>query len=288
MKLSKALARDKLSLSVEVTPPKGIDVKPVMDWAEGLRGLVDFYYVTSNRNAVMRAGALSIARLLHEEGLTVALEICPRDQNRIALQSEILSASILGITDLIAREGDKIEFGDHPDGKEVFDLEFLELIKIPKLLQQGKDLSGNPVHGNLEFYVGAEIGFEGLFSGSLKKEIEDRLESGADFLFTLPVFDESLFEKFIQVVLPYNIPVIAGIMLLKSIGMARYIRQHQPHLYLPEGIIEKLSRQSDRIKASIEVAGNLISDLKSHCQGFCIIPLGWEEHVPLLLQSLEL
>lgn len=286
MRLTKALAKNKLTLSVEVTPPKGNDVKPVLEWAEGLRGLVDFFYIASNRNAVMRAGALSMARLLQEKGLNVALELSPRDQNRIALQSDILSASVFGITDLIVREGDKIEFGDHPDAKSVFDLEFLELIKTSKLLRQGRDLAGNPVEGHLEFFVGAEIGFEGLFSGLLKKEIEDRLESGADFLFTLPVFDELIFDKFMQVVSPYKIPVIAGIMLLKSVGMARYIRQHQPHLYLPEGLIDKLSRQSDRVKAGIEVAQDLISGLESYCQGICITPLGWEEHLALLLQNL--
>jgi 5,10-methylenetetrahydrofolate reductase len=207
------------------------------------------------------------------------------DRNRLALQSELLNASALGLTNVLLLQGDHPSIGDHFEAQAVFDLDVMGLLGAAKRLQEGYDLMGNDLKGKPQFCVGTQVNAaaKGHVLDLEIMDMEKKIRSGADFFFTHSVYDVSVFEPFIKKVAHFKVPIIAGIALLKSVGMARYVNKHVEGASIPDSIIDQLMKASDKQRASIEIAGSLIKALKPICQGVQIIPIGWEKQIPALL-----
>jgi 5,10-methylenetetrahydrofolate reductase len=164
------------------------------------------------------------------------------------------------------------------------------LLGAAKRLQEGYDLMGNDLNGKPQFFVGTHINAtaKGHVLDLEVMDMEKKIRMGADFFFTNSIYDVSLFEPFAKKVMHFKVPLIAGITLIKSVGMARYVNKHVEGAFIPDSIIDQLMKASDKQKASIQIAAGLIKELKSLCQGVQIIPIGWEKQVPALLDHIGL
>jgi len=290
MTFKERLDSGKFAVAVELQPPKGNELSELYEYAELLKGRVDAINVPDLQNAIMRLGSLSVCSLLKARGMEVIYNLSCSDRNRLALQSELLNASALGLKNILLVQGDPPSMGDHFEAKAVFDLDVTGLLGAAKRLQEGYDLSGNDLQGKPQFCVGTQINAaaKGHVLDLELMDMEKKIRTGVDFFFTHSIYDVSLFEPFAKKVAQFKVPIIAGITLLKSVGMARYVNKHVEGASIPDSIIDQLMKASDKQRGSIEIAGGLIKSLKSLCQGVQIIPIGWEKQVPALLDYVGL
>ena len=269
----------------EIGPPKGIETQTILDDAELIRGRVDAINVTDLQSSVMRLGSLAVCSLLKQKGFDPIFQVTCRDRNRLALQSDILSAAALGIENLLILTGDHTTLGDHPDAKPVFDLESVQLLQVVKKLQEGSDMRGNKLEGTLpQFFAGAVVnpGADPLEPQIIK--MEKKIEAGARFFQTQAVYDIEIFENFLSKIKHLKATILAGIVLLKSAGMARYMNKNVAGVSVPETLIE-MEETKNKTAQSVEIAARLIKQLKPMCQGIHIMPIGWDKKVPLVLEA---
>ena len=290
MTFKECLDSGKFVVVAELQPPKGNDISEVFQNADLLKGRVDGINVPELQNAIMRLGSLSVCALLKAKGMEVIFNLSCSDRNRLALQSELLSASALGLKNVLILQGDHPSIGDHFEAQPVFDLDVIGLLGAARRLQEGYDLMGNDLQGKPQFCVGTYVNAaaKGHVLDLEIMDMEKKIRSGADFFFTHSVYDVSLFEAFVKKVAHFKVPIIVGITLLKSVGMARYVNKHVEGASIPDSIIDKLMKAPDKREASIEIAGDLIKALRPLCQGIQIIPIGWENLVPALLDHVGL
>lgn len=280
------LQEGKFVITSEIGPPKGTNLEFLKE-AELLRDKVDAFNVTDLQSSVMRLGSLAVCRLLVEKGLEPIFQITCRDRNRLALQSDLLSAYVLGIRNVLALTGDHPFLGDHPEAKPVFDLDSVSLLKVMGDLMAGKDMMGNPLDGKPKFFPGAVVspGYEPLDLQLMK--MEKKILAGARFFQTQAIYDLASFEKFMRKVEQFRVPVQGGIVLLKTAGMAKYMNENVAGVTVPERYIKKMAeaKKEERAKVSIQIAAELIRGMKDFCQGIHIMPLGWEKYVPAVLEE---
>jgi methylenetetrahydrofolate reductase (NADPH) len=290
MPFKERLDSGKFVVVAELQPPKGNSLSELHEHAERLRGRVDAVNVPDLQNAIMRLGSLSVCASLNAKGIETIFNLSCSDRNRLALQSDLLNASALGLENILILQGDPPSIGDHFEAKPVFDVDVFGLLGAAKRLQEGYDLMGNDLQGKPKFCLGTQVNAAAK-DHVLDLEVMDmekKIRLGVDFFFTKAVYDIGFFEAFIKKVAHFHVPVIAGITLLKSVGMARYINKHVEGASIPEAFIDRLMKASDREKTSIEIAGDLIRELKPLCQGIQIIPIGWEKQIPALLDYVGL
>jgi len=285
MKLLEVFESGKFAVTSEVGPPKGVDIERMMEEAEIVRGKVDAINVTDQQSSVMRLGSLAVCHLLKQKGLEPVFQLTCRDRNRIALQSDLLSAYVLGVENVLCLTGDHISLGDHPGGKPVFDLDSVSLLHAAVELQQGRDLAGQELKGSPSFCLGAVVtpGANPLEPQLMK--MEKKVKAGAQFFQTQAVYDPKRFEEFMKQVAYLDVPVMVGIVFLKSAGMARFMNKNVAGVHVPESLIDELDNAEKRVKTSIEISGRLIREMKDMCQGVHLMPLGWEKHVPAVLEA---
>lgn len=285
MSFKERLESNKFVVVAELQPPKGNNLSELFEDAELLKGRADAINVPDLQNAIMRLGSLSVCTILKARGMEVIFNLSCSNRNRLALQSELLNASALGLNNLLLLQGDHPSIGDHFEATAVFDLDVMGLLGAAKRLQEGYDLMGNDLNGKPQFCMGTYINAtaKGHVLDLEVMDMEKKVRMGVDFFFTNSIYDVSLFEPFIKKVAHFKVPIIAGITLLKSVGMARYVNKHVEGASIPDSIIDQLMKASDKQRASIEIAGGLIKELRSLCQGVQIIPIGWEKQVPALL-----
>jgi len=285
MKLTDAFKSGKFVITSEVGPPKGVDVATMIDDAELLRGRVDGLNVTDQQSSVMRLGSLATCKLLKDKGIEPVFQITCRDRNRIALQSDLLSAYVLGVENVLCLTGDYVSLGDHPQAKAVFDLDSVGLLRAATSLREGKDLADNELKGKPDFCVGAVVtpGADPLEPQIIK--MEKKVKVGAEFFQTQAVYEPEKFEQFMAQVKHLDVPVMLGIVLLKSAGMARFMNKNVAGVHVPDSLIDEMDKAEDRVKKSIEIAARLIKDMKGMCQGVHIMPIGWEKRVPAVLDA---
>jgi len=283
--LSEALKSGKFVVTAEIGPPKGVDIEEMLEDAELLGGRVDAINVTDQQSSVMRLGSLATCRLLQERGLEPVFQMTCRDRNRIALQSDLLSASVLGIEDVLCLTGDHVSLGDHPDAKSVFDLDSVSLLETATLLQQGRDLAGKELKGSPRFFLGAVVtpGANPIEPQIIK--MEKKVKAGAQFFQTQAVYQPEEFERFMQQIKHLKVPVLLGIVLLKSAGMARFMNKNVAGVHVPDTLIEEMDDAADKRQKSTEIAARLIKDMKPLCQGVHIMAIGWEKMVPAVLDA---
>ena len=299
--LQQVVERGQFVITSEIGPPKGVDCSHALEEAATyFKGRAHAVNVTDNQSSVMRLGSMVVCHLLADRGLEPVFQMTCRDRNRLALQSDLLSAAALGIENVLALTGDHNRLGDHPGSMPVFDLDSITLLQAIGDLENGRDLSGAELEGDPpKFFPGAVVnpGAEPFEPELIKAE--KKVACGARFFQTQGVFEPERFVAVMEQLRPLGVPVLAGIILLKSAGMAKYMNANVAGVSVPDHLIKRMADAGAADKAakaegkkgghavatSIEIAGELISALKPHCQGVHIMPLGWDKHVPPVLDA---
>jgi len=285
MSLREKIEKGKFVVTAEIGPPKGVDVKEFLDNAELLRGRVDAINITDQQSAVMRLGSLAGCRLIKEKELEPVFQMTCRDRNRIALQSDLLSAHVFGIENVLCLTGDHVVLGDHPQAMPVFDLDSVSLLQAAKQLEEGRDLSGKELRGSPRFFLGASVtpGAEPLEPQLIK--MEKKVKAGAQFFQTQTIYEPEKFEMFMKEAEKFSVPVLVGIVLIRSVAMARFMNKNVAGVHVPEELIDELDKAENKAEKSIEIAARLIKEMKPMCQGAHIMAIGWEAKVPLVLDA---
>ncbi len=288
---SEALARGEFVVTGEIGPPKGTNVEKCLEDAEHLRGKVVAINVTDIQSAVMRFGGLATCAMLVQRGLEPVFQMVCRDRNRLALQSDLLSAYVMGVRNVLCLTGDHNVLGDHPDSKPVFDLEAVGLLQALRTLCDGKDMAGNDLDGSPEFFPGAVVtpGSEPLDPQLFR--MEKKIQAGARFFQTQAVYDVDRFAAFMERVAGFGVPVLCGIVLLKSVGMARFMNANVSGVHIPDALITRLKADREKTKSgetAVEIAVETIEAVKGICQGVHIMPLGWDHLVPDIIDRANL
>ena len=287
MSLQSALASQNFAITCEIGPPKGTDVTEIKENAALLKGKVTAANVTDQQGAVMRLGSLAASYIIKQAGIDPIYQETCRDRNRIALQSDLLSASMLGIENVLCITGDLPALGDHPQAKGVFDLDSVQLLQVVSQLNSGTDMVGNTLKGKTDFFPGAVVN-PGAAGAALEMQIikmEKKVKAGAKFFQTQAIYEPEKFAAFMKRIAWFGIPVLAGVIPLKSAGMAKFMNKNVAGVFVPDDTIDKIAQAEDKVKTGIEMAGALIKDLKDLCQGVHIMAIGWEKKVPLIIEA---
>ena len=289
MKITELFERGEFVVSAEVGPPKGIHVEHLLEEAKTYLSGITAVNVTDNQSSVMRLGSLAMSKALKDVGLTPIYQLTCRDRNRIALQSDILSAAMLGIENLLLLTGDHTKMGDHPQAKPVFDLDSVSLIHTVKQFEEGVDLGGNALIGEPpKFAKGAVVSPCSDSVDAQLAKMERKVRAGADYFQTQAVFEPEKFIKFMEKAKQFGKPVQVGIIIPKSAGMAKFMNNNVAGVHVPDDMIEELKKDKEKTKAGItgvEIAARIIKECKPYCQGVHIMALGWESKVPELLKQ---
>jgi 5,10-methylenetetrahydrofolate reductase len=289
-KLKQALESGQFVVTGEIGPPKGVGLEKCLQDAEVLRGHVAAINVTDLQSAVLRVGSLAVSARLVGVGLEPVFQLTCRDRNRLALQSDLLSAWALGIENVLCLTGDHPILGDHTEAKPVYDLDSVQLLKAASMLNQGHDMAGHELESVPGFFTGAVVTPAAEPLGPQLIKMKKKVAAGARFFQTQAIYEPEGFRQFMEQVQGLNVPVIAGIVLLKSAGMARFMNDNVAGVNVPDSIIGELegTKKEDRKKKSVEIAVRLIREVRPFCQGVHIMPLGWDELVPGILSEAEL
>jgi methylenetetrahydrofolate reductase (NADPH) len=289
-KLKQSLESGKFVVTGEIGPPKGVDLEKCLQDAEILRSRVTAINVTDLQSAVMRIGSLAVSARLVERGLEPVYQLTCRDRNRLALQSDLLSAWALGIENVLCLTGDHPILGDHTEAKPVYDLDSVQLLKAASSLNQGYDMEGHELESIPSLFLGAVVtpGAEPLEPQVIK--MKKKIDAGAKFFQTQAVYEPEKFERFMNQAQGFKVPVIAGIVLLKSAAMAKYMNDNVAGISVPEAIILEMeeTKKEERKNKAVEITSRIIRQIKPFCQGIHIMPLGWDELVPEIINEAEL
>jgi len=288
MGFREALDSGKFLITAEIGPAKGTDIDGLLEDAELIKGKVDAINVTDLQSSVMRLGSMAVCHILTDHGVDPIFQMTCRDRNRLALQSDLLSGWVLGIRNVLALTGDHPTLGDHPDAMPVFDLDSLGLLRVIGKLNEGSDMMGNQLKGSTNFLPGAVVNPGADNEAALEMQIikmEEKIEAGARFFQTQGIFDLNLFEKFMKRVERFNVPVMGGIILLKSAGMAKFMNKNVAGVFVPDPLIKEMEETKDKIKTSVKIAAELIKGMKDLCQGVHIMAIGWEKRVPMVIEE---
>jgi len=240
-------------------------------------------------NAVMRMRYLGGAMILQQAGVETVVQVCCRDRNRLALQADLLAASGCGICNVMAVTGEDPSYGDHHQARPVYDIDIIELLEAIQRLQAGRDMAGIEISGAPEFLVGATVnaGSRGKSPELELAEMNKKIAAGAQFFITPPVFDPTALDAFLKRVDRSKTIIIPTVLLLKSLGMARYIQRNMEHVYIPDELIERIRKAPDKVRECIRITAQLVTTLKqAGFHGVLIATLGWEDRLPEILELL--
>jgi methylenetetrahydrofolate reductase (NADPH) len=288
MSLRTALESGAFVVTSEVGPPKGTDVSHMLETAESLRGRVHALNVTDNQAAVMRLSTLAACIHLKEHGFEPVLQVTCRDRNRLELQSDLLGAASFGIENVLALTGDHVVVGDHPQAKAVFDLESVQLLETIAALNAGTDLAGNELKGTPNFFAGAVVTPDANPIRPQLAKFEKKLRAGARYFQTQAVYDAERFREFMRHAHSLGAKVLAGVVVLRSAGMARFMNGNIPGISVPQSIIDKLAASSDPVETGIAITAAFVNEVRDCCDGVHIMAVGAEHLVPRVLDALQL
>ena len=284
-----ALNSDKFVITSEIAPPKGTNIENMLHHIELLKDKVDALNVTDHQSSVMRFPSIGGCLAIKERGGEPILQMTCRDRNRLALQAELLLAYTRGVRNVLCLTGDAVLAGDHREAKGVFDLDSLQLLKTIRLMESGQDMGGNNLDGAVEFCAGAIVTPEARPIEPQLIKFEKKVEAGAEFFQTQAIYDLDNFSKFMQYASQFPVKILAGIVLLSSARMAKYMTENVPGIFVPQNLIDELAAapKGEALAKGIEIAGRMIVALKrdSICDGVHIMAIGREEVVPDILAA---
>jgi methylenetetrahydrofolate reductase (NADPH) len=290
--LKQALENGQFAVTAEMAPPKGTDFAHLVECARAIKGRVHGVNVTDFQSAVMRATSLATCKVLKDEGLEPVLQVTGRDRNRIAIQGELISAGVFGINNMLALTGDHTTVGDHPQARPVFDLDCVGILQAATTLMDGKDMVGNSLKGSPEFYLGASVTPRYAPVEIQILKMEKKMKAGAKFFQTQAIFDMDTMREFRDKTKHLDAKVLAGIIPLKSPGMAKFMNANVPGIYVPDEVIERMKSvgKENWAQEGIKIAGEFIKQLKEEglCDGVHVMAIGAEENVPAILDAAQL
>lgn len=260
-------------VTAEISPPKGSDVSSALADVEGLKGYVDALNVTDNQCSIMHMSSLAFSKFLLDRGHEPIMQLTCRDRNRIGLQADLLGAYALGIKNICVMSGDHPSCGDHPGSKAVYDLDSVQLLDIVSRLNSGFDFAGNELEGKTGFCVGAVSNINPKDFLQLLK-LEKKVRCGADFIQTQAVYDVGMFEEFMENISHLDVPVLAGLIPLKSPKMAKYMNENISGIHVPDELVSRLKKAPDPLEEGFLVAAETVKELKTLCRGVHIMPIG--------------
>ena len=288
MKVTDLFQQGQFVVSAEIGPPKGFHIEELIEDARKYLGGCAAINVTDNQSSVMRLGSLATCKALKDAGLNPIFQLTCRDRNRIALQSDLLSAAMFGIENVLMLTGDHTTLGDHPQAKPVFDLDSVSLLHAACLLEQGEDLGGNKLVGEPpKFAKGAVVSPCSDSIDAQLAKMERKVMAGAEYFQTQAVFDSEKFLAFMEKAKQFGVPVQLGVIIPKNVGMVRYMMNNVAGISVPDAVIDELKADKEKTKAGItgvEIAARIIRECKDYVQGVHIMALGWESKVPDVLK----
>lgn len=287
--LKEALKSSDFVITTEIGPPKGTNIEKMLHHIDLLKDKVDGLNVTDNQSSVMRLSSLAVCHLIKDCGGEPILQMTCRDRNRMALQADLLSAYVLGVENVLCLTGDHIMLGDHKRAKQVFDLDSVQLIAAVRTLETGKDIGGNELDGVVSFCVGATATPEADRMGSQLLKFRKKIKAGAEFFQTQAVYDMDKLKEFMKYARQFEgVKILAGILVLTSVGMARYLNANVAGVTVPEELIEevKSAAKGQGIVKGKEIAARHIKQIKEEgiCDGVHLMAIGKEEIVPEILE----
>lgn len=288
MHFKRKLDEGEFAILAEMDPPKGVDVSNMVANAIRVKGKVDAFVVPEMSNAVMRMSSLGAATILQGKGLETVMQLNCRDRNRIALQADLLAANGCGITNVMAVTGEDPTFGDHHQARSVYDINLLELLQTISNLQKGKDMAGIDLAGSPEFFVGSTVnaGAKGRSPELELEEMNKKIEAGAQFFISPPLFDLSAIEPFIKRVDLNKTTIIPTVLLLKSLGMARYMARNVDHVYIPDSLIQRIQKAPEKVRECVQIASETVTTLKQEgFSGVLLSTIGWEHKLPEIIEK---
>lgn len=287
MRITELFQDGEFVITAEVGPPKGIHIDGMVEEAKKYLSGVHAVNVTDNQSSVMRLGSLATCKVLKDAGLNPIFQLTCRDRNRIALQSDLLSAAMLGIDNVLALTGDHTKLGDHPQAKPVFDLDSVSLLHTMSTLEKGVDLGGNELIGEPpRFAKGAVVSPCSDSVDAQLVKMERKVMAGAEYFQTQAVFEPEKFIRFMERAKEFGKPVQVGIIIPKSVGMCKFMNNNVAGVHIPDALLDELRADKEKTKAGItgvEIAARIIRECRPYCQGVHIMTLGWEAKIPDLL-----
>ncbi|SFM50824.1 methylenetetrahydrofolate reductase [Thermodesulforhabdus norvegica] len=293
-RLEKILSSGQFAVTGELGPPRGADVEVIKKKAEHLRGMVDSVNVTDNQTSVVRMCSMAVCKLLLEMGLEPNLQMTCRDRNRIAIQSDLLGAYALGIRNVLCLSGDHNKFGDHPQAKNVFDLDSIQLIQTVKQMRdEGKLLSGQECEGVPKFFIGAAANPFGDPFDFRPIRLAKKVQAGVDFIQTQCIYNMEKFREYMKRVVDMGLAekcyILAGITPLKSLGMARYMANFVPGLDVPDYYLKRLAgvEKKKQAEEGIKIAVEQIQQVREieGVAGIHLMAIEWEHRVPDIIKA---
>lgn len=292
--LEKVLTSGQFVITGELGPPRGADVEVIRKKAEHLRGMVDSVNITDNQTSVVRMSSMAVSKILVDMGIEPNYQMVCRDRNRIAMQSDLLGAYALGIRNVLCLSGDHNKFGDHPQAKNVFDLDSMQLIStVKKLRDEGKMLSGQELEGAPKFFIGAASNPFGDPFDFRVTRLAKKIDAGVDFIQTQCIYNMEKFREFMRRAVEEGLTekcyLLAGITPLKSLGMARYMQKSVPGMDVPDYYINRLKGvdKKDQAKEGIKIAIEQIQEMREMkgVAGIHLMAIEWEHKVPEICEA---
>jgi methylenetetrahydrofolate reductase (NADPH) len=288
-RFKEALNSGRFVITSEIGPPKGTNLEKMEHHIDILKDKVDGINVTDHQSSVMRFPSIGGCLAIKEHGGEPILQMTCRDRNRMALEAELLFAYTRGIRNVLCLTGDAVPVGDHKEAKGVFDLDSLQLLETIRLMESGKDLGGNNLDGTVKFCAGAIVTPEANPIEPQLIKFEKKVEAGTEFFQTQAIYDLDNFARFMKHARKFPAKILAGIVLLVSARMAKYMTENVPGIFVPQKLIDELAAapKGEALNKGIEIAGRMIATLKKEglCDGVHIMAIGKEEVVPDILKA---
>ena len=289
MQLKRKFDAGEFAVLAEMEPPKGVDVSTMVTNAMRVKGKIDAFLVPEMSNAVMRMSSLGGAMILKGKGVETVIQFNCRDRNRIALQADLLAAYGCGITNVMAVTGEDPSFGDHHQARSVYDINLLELLQAITGLQNGKDMAGIELSGSPEFLVGSTVyaGAPGKSPELVIEEMNKEIEAGVQFFISPPLFDLSAIQPFLKRVDLNQTKIIPTVLLLKSLGMVRYMARNVDHVFIPDSLIQRIQKAPEKVRECVRIASEMVTTLKQEgFGGVLLATIGWEHKLPEILEKI--
>jgi len=290
--LEKVLASGRFAVTAEAGPPKGTAAAVVQRKGELLRNYCDAVNITDNQTAVVRMSSLAGCALLKQQGVDPVMQIVCRDRNRIAIQSDVLGAVALGIGNILCLSGDHQKFGNHPTAKNVFDIDSIQLIQMLKTMRDEKKfLCGEDITGEVPLFIGAaENPYADPFEFRVTR-LAKKVKAGADFIQTQGVYDVAKFTRWMEMVadkgLDKETHILAGVIPIRSLGMARYMKEYVSGISVPDEILTRMEQARSAREEGVKIVLEIIEQLKEipAVHGIHIMAVGWEDIIPEIVEQ---